>query len=156
MFNNPRYLTAGVAATIPEFLQLFMWQCVDRPPDERDYLQVFRLEPFGKMQQIRHTAEQPEHQMLYMIPCDEPITEKIYVIDDDDHSTMLLAEEYSRPANRRGNSILWRKTKWKTKEDTVFSVIMSLMMTRIMKLTASICVRPAMTSIPQPATTAVM
>ena len=94
MFNNPHYLTAGVAAAIPEFLQLFLWQCIDRLPDERDYLQVFRLEPFGGMQQIRHTSEQPEHQMLYMLPADNPITAKVYVIDDDDHSTMLLAEEY--------------------------------------------------------------
>ena len=64
MFNNPRYLTTGVSSTIPEFLQLFIWQCIDRLPDERDYLQVFRLEPFGGMQQIRHTSEQPEHKML--------------------------------------------------------------------------------------------
>ena len=94
MFNNSRFLTAGVAATIPEFLQLFMWQCVDRLPDERDYLQVFELKPFGGMQQIRHTAEQPEHQMLYMIPCDEPVAAKVYVIDSDTYSTMLLVEEY--------------------------------------------------------------
>ncbi|MCR4758705.1 MAG: DUF960 domain-containing protein [Oscillospiraceae bacterium] len=94
MFNNQRYLTAGVAAAIPDYLQLFLWQCIDRLPEERDYLQVFRLEPFGGMQQIRHTSEQPEYSMLYMIPADEPITEKNYVIDDDDHSTMLLAEEY--------------------------------------------------------------
>ena len=94
MFNNPRYLTAGVFATIPEFLQLFMWQFIDRLPDERDYLQVFRLEPFGRMQQIRHTSEQPEHQMLYMLPTDEPVTAKVYVIDSDTYSTMPLAEEY--------------------------------------------------------------
>ncbi len=94
MFNSARYLTSGVAATIPEYLQLFMWQCIDRLPDERDYLQVFRLEPFGGMQQIRHTSEQPEHQMLYMLPTDEPVIAKIYVVNDDDHSTMLLAEEY--------------------------------------------------------------
>ncbi|MBQ6040779.1 MAG: DUF960 domain-containing protein [Oscillospiraceae bacterium] len=94
MFNNQRYLTAGVAAAIPDYLQLFLWQCIDRLPEECDYLQVFRLEPFGGMQQIRHTSEQPEYSMLCMIPADEPITAKIYVIDDDDHSTMLLAEEY--------------------------------------------------------------
>ena len=94
MFNNPRYLTAGVAAVIPDFLQLFMWQCIDRLPAERDWLQVFRLEPFGGMQQIRHTSEQPEHQMLYMLPTDEPVTAKVYVIDSDTYSTMLLAEEY--------------------------------------------------------------
>lgn len=94
MFNNPRYLTAGVTAVIPDFLQLFMWQCIDRLPDERDYLQVFRLEPFGGRQQIRHTSKQPEHQMLYMLPTDEPVCAKVYVIDSDDYSTMLLAEEY--------------------------------------------------------------
>ena len=94
MFNNPRYLTAGVAASIPEYLQLFIWQCIDRLPDDRDYLQVFRLEPFGGMQQIQHTSEQPEHSMLYMLPMDDPVIAKIYVIDDDSHSTMLLAEEY--------------------------------------------------------------
>ncbi len=70
MFNNPRYLTAGVAAIVSMYLQSFLWQCIDRLPDERDYLQVFRLEPFGGMQQIRHTSEQPEHQMLYMLPTD--------------------------------------------------------------------------------------
>ena len=94
MFNNPRYLTAGVAASVPMYLQLFLWQCIDRLPDERDYLQVFRLEPFDGMQQIRHTSEQPEYSMLYMIPVDEPITAKIYVIDSEEHSTMLLASEY--------------------------------------------------------------
>ena len=94
MFNNPRYLTAGVAATIPDFLQLFMWQCIDRLPDDRDYLQVFRLEPFGGMQQIRHTAEQPAHKMVYILPADEPVTAKIYVIDSETYCTMLLAEEY--------------------------------------------------------------
>lgn len=94
MFNNPRYLTAGVAASVPMYLQLFLWQCIDRLPEERDYLQVFRLEPFDGMQQIRHTSEQPEHQMLYMLPTDNPITAKIYVIDSEEHSTMLLASEY--------------------------------------------------------------
>ena len=94
MFRNPRYLTAGVAATIPKYLQLFIWQCIDRLPDEADYLQVFRLEPFGSMQQVRHTSEQPEHQMLYMLPTDEPVTAKVYIIDSDTYSTMLLAEEY--------------------------------------------------------------
>ena len=94
MFNNPRYLTAGVAASIPEVLQLFIWQCIDRLPDERDYLQVFRLEPFGGMQQIWHTSEQPEYSMLYMLPTDEPVTAKVYVIDSETYCTMLLAEEY--------------------------------------------------------------
>ncbi|MBP5362365.1 MAG: hypothetical protein J6Y71_04985 [Ruminococcus sp.] len=32
--------------------------------------------------------------MEYMFVSDEPITEKVYAIDDGDHSTMLLASEY--------------------------------------------------------------
>lgn len=95
MFQNARYLTRGVDAEIPLHLQLFMWGCIDRLPEERDYLQVFELEPLGeKMQRITHTSEQPQHHKTYLIPTDEPITAKVYVIDDRDHSTMLLASEY--------------------------------------------------------------
>ena len=94
MFNNPRYLTAGVAATIPECLQLFIWQCIDLLPEERDYLQVFELKPFGGMQQITHTAEEPEYRKVFLFPSDNPVTAKLYVIDSDTYSTMLLAEEY--------------------------------------------------------------
>ncbi len=94
MFNNNRYLTCGVDSTIPLELQLFLWNCVDELPTERDYLQVFNLEPFGEMQRITHTSENPEHKMEYLIPSEKSIAEKIYIIDDGDHSTMLLAEEY--------------------------------------------------------------
>ena len=95
MFKNQRYLTRGVQAEIPPALQLFIWNCIDRLPEERDYFQVFRLEPMGEiMQQITHESEQPEYKKVYLIPSDNPITEKLYVIDSDEYSTMLLASEY--------------------------------------------------------------
>ena len=94
MFDNPRYLSAGVAASVPIPMQLFLWQCIDSLPQERDYLQVFRLEPFGGMQQVRHASEQPKLSQLYIFPADAPIHAKIFVVDSDDHSTMILAEEY--------------------------------------------------------------
>ncbi len=94
MFTSQRYLTRGVSDTIPLQLQIFIWNCIDRLPDACDYLQVFRLKPFGGMQQIEHTAEQPEYKKVYLFPSDEPITAKIYVIDSDSYCTMLLAEEY--------------------------------------------------------------
>ena len=94
MFDNNRYLSNGVSETIPIELQLFMWGCIDQLPEERDYLQVFDLEKVGIMQSITHRSEQPEHHKVYMFPSDSPITEKIYVVDDSEHSTMLLAEEY--------------------------------------------------------------
>ena len=94
MFNNQRYLTKGVQAEIPLKLQLFMWECIDKLPEERDYFQVFKLENFNGIQKVTHLSEQPEYCKEYLIPTDNPITAKVYIIDSDTYSTMLLAEEY--------------------------------------------------------------
>jgi hypothetical protein len=94
MFDNNRYLTCGVDSTIPLELQLFLWECVDQLPGPRDYLQVFELSPSGTMQSITHRSEQPKYKKVYLLPSEKPITEKIYVVDDNDHSTMILASEY--------------------------------------------------------------
>ena len=94
MFGNNRFLTCGVDSTIPLELQLFLWECVERMPAPKDYLQVFELSPEGKMQSITHRSEEPDYRKVYMIPSDTLITEKLYIIDDGDHSTMLLASEY--------------------------------------------------------------
>ena len=94
MFNNSRYLTCGVDSTIPLELQLFLWECVDRMPAPKDSFQIFDLKSVGTMQSITHRSEEPEYCMEYLIPSDAPITEKLYIIDDGDHSTMLLASEY--------------------------------------------------------------
>lgn len=94
MFTNQRYLSRGINDTIPLELQLFLWACIDQMPEERDYLQVFDLSPSGTMQSITHRSEQPEHRKVYLLPSEKPITEKIYVVDDNDHSTMILASEY--------------------------------------------------------------
>ena len=94
MFSNKRYLTKGVQADIPFELQIFMWGCIDRLPEERDYLQVFELDNIDGIQRIHHFSEQPEYSKEYLIDVKSPINQKVYVIDDSDHSTMLLAEEY--------------------------------------------------------------
>ena len=94
MFDNNRYLTCGVDSAIPLELQMFLWGCVERMPAPKDYLQVFELSAAGPMQAITHSSEEPEYRKTYLIPSDTPITETLYIIDDGDHSTMLLAEEY--------------------------------------------------------------
>ena len=33
MFDNQRYLTRGIDAEIPFELQIFMWECIDRLPE---------------------------------------------------------------------------------------------------------------------------
>ena len=94
MAQQQRYLTCGVDQSIPLELQLFMWECVERMQKPRDYLQVFTLKPAGAIQSVTHTSEEPEYHMEYAIPMEQPIAAKVYIIDDEMHSTMLLAEEY--------------------------------------------------------------
>ena len=67
MFKNPRYLTRGVDADIPLMVQTFIWNCIDRLPDEADYLQVFKLSSFGGMQQIIHESEEPAYKKVYLL-----------------------------------------------------------------------------------------
>lgn len=92
--SKGRYLTRGVDAEIPLELQILMWQAVDEMPEPKDYLQVFNLSEDNGLQVIQHTSEQPEFEMTYITQTDKPVTHKIYIIDDGEHCTMLLAEEY--------------------------------------------------------------
>ena len=95
MFRNPRYLTKGVCHTVPDWLVRLLWSLVDRVPNnKRDDLQVFRLTRTGTGQHIAHSQEQPLYSYEMDVPCDDAITAKIFVIHDQTHSTMLLAEEY--------------------------------------------------------------
>ena len=67
--------------------------------EKLDYLQVFELKTKydadgKKKQNIRHFQEEPPYESVIVLECEEPLNQKIYVIDDETHSTMLLAEEY--------------------------------------------------------------
>ena len=117
-FDGKKYVTKGIAETLPPDVQLFLFMCLNitLPPDvqlflfmclnimhdkttgQLDYLQVFKLETTGeensKLLHIRHEQEQPEAHMDYVMPTEIEINCKVYIIDDIDHVTMLLAEEY--------------------------------------------------------------
>ena len=93
--SKGRYLTRGINSIIPPELQMFMWQAIDQMPLPKDYLQVFKLSVENGLQVIHHSSEEPEFEMTYILAsADTHITEKVYVIDDGEHCTMLLAEEY--------------------------------------------------------------
>ena len=95
MFNNPRYCTRGISSEVPLLMQIILWGLIDSMEvAEKDYLQIFRLSAENGKQKIIHTQEQPEYSKEYLFPSEEPITAKIFVIDDETHTTMLLAEEY--------------------------------------------------------------
>lgn len=96
--SKGRYLTRGVSNEIPLALQIFMWNRIDELPEKRDYLQVFDLSTTESgLQKIVHRQEQPEYRVEYIITEEispETVKAKVYVIDDGEHCTMLLAEEY--------------------------------------------------------------
>ena len=95
MFNNQRYVTRGISNKLPLMLQIILWGLIDTMEvAEKDYLQVFLLSDDGENQRIIHEQEQPEYRKEYLFPSENPVTAKVYVIDDETHSTMLLAEEY--------------------------------------------------------------
>lgn len=99
---NPgnRYLTRGVSETIPLEIQLFIWSEIDNvvKNEKVDYLQVFEFSVKENHIEIEHRQEDPEYKKIYKIKkMDEYISLdkiKIFVIDDIDHSTMLLSDEY--------------------------------------------------------------
>ena len=94
--SKGRYLTRGVDAEIPIALQIFLWDAVDNIPEPKDYLQGFRLSEENGLQIIKHTSEQPKFDMTYILTSllTKAVTAKVDIIDDGDHCTMLLAEEY--------------------------------------------------------------
>ena len=93
--EKERYLTRGVNSEIPLEIQIFMWEAINKMPEPKDYLQIFRLSVENGLQVIHHTSEEPEYNMTYILPTiANPVTAKVYVIDDGEHCIMLLAEEY--------------------------------------------------------------
>lgn len=94
-FQNQRFLTAGVCTRIPILLRLTMWILTDEMK-EADYLQIFELRKTPEGTLIVHKQEVPpyEHALLLQDFNMLEHNEKVYIIDDVTHSTMLLAEEY--------------------------------------------------------------
>lgn len=102
MFNEEsRYITKGIANNVPLELQFFMWQLIEdlkETVEEVDYLQVFDISVIDKIEnkvRIIHSQEIPEYKKIWIIKMSEPCNnERIFVIDDKTHSTMMLAKEY--------------------------------------------------------------
>ena len=94
-FQNKRLVTIGVCTEISDTLQGVMWAMVSQM-DEPDYLQVFELMGTNDGVLIVHSQEIPSYENTVKVSCvvELGFRQKVYVIDDGTHSTMLLAEEY--------------------------------------------------------------
>ena len=94
-FQNQRFLTAGVNQRIHPAVQMLLWFMIEEVP-EADYLQIFELEAAEGGILIQHRQEEPPYEKSIFVQCEAAVdfSEMVYVIDDETHSTMLLAEEY--------------------------------------------------------------
>jgi hypothetical protein len=100
-FNSDRYVTKGVMAEIPHSTQCILWACIDKLREKLplDYLQVFKLEKKKLddrvIQHIVHSQEEfSPFTKVYDVEVENSVNAKIYVIDDVEYQTMLLADEY--------------------------------------------------------------
>ena len=100
MFDRDKYITRGVAQTIPPEVQFLLWGLIEqaRSRTTLDHLQIFKLKPVTVenvlLQQVVHEQEQPPYSNTVTFPCSSPVTSKVWAIDDVEHSTMLLPSEY--------------------------------------------------------------
>ena len=100
-FNGKRYITRGIDNTLPVDIQLILFQSIElmrRKVEELDRLQVMTLDTIKKdgikVLHITHEQERPEGKLEYYIPVESEFKCKVFVIDDVEYVTMLLAEEY--------------------------------------------------------------
>lgn len=94
MFDNDKYITRGVQNDIAPNFQHFMWRTIQRMKVQKDYLQVFELTVEKSSQFVKHRQEVPPYEETFVAKGTSTYIGKIFVIDDGDHSTMMLAEEY--------------------------------------------------------------
>lgn len=96
-----RYMTKGISSKIPLSLQLYIWNLIDdkiNSKEKMDYLQIFEIKNNNKNLIVVHKQENPLYRKEYRLKIIEEYigieNTKIYVIDDQSHSTMLFADEY--------------------------------------------------------------
>lgn len=101
--EKKRYLTKGIATSMPDEYILLMWQWIDLLVQEKgkdvDYLQVFEYEIAEEngrnYQQVTHSQEEPFYKEVYRLEVTEAcVTGKVFVTDDSEQCVMMWAEEW--------------------------------------------------------------
>lgn len=101
MLDKPYYLTTGVQKLPFELVEVMLEliKGFNQSVVEKDYLQVFHLYVNGDTVHIAHKQEVPEYMRIERIQFELPFRKTkdrytIFVIDNGDYATMMLAEEY--------------------------------------------------------------
>ena len=92
-----RYITKGIAETVPGEIIVFLWDMIESMEvASRDYLQIFKFKKLGDGVALTHEQEQPEYKNTVMLygNFDIPAGITVYVIADEGVATMLLSSEY--------------------------------------------------------------
>lgn len=100
--EGQRFLTPGIKEGVPLEVQLLLWHLIDSSDWQMDYLQIFELHKENHTNKliIIHRQEEPEQKRKVSFQLGQYAKElqalpsKIWVIDDGNHQTMLLPEEY--------------------------------------------------------------
>lgn len=98
--KESRYITRGANEKLNLRLQLILWSMIDELNEERkelDYLQVFKVIKCEEGIVIEHSQEVPKYKEKYVLALNDievNETLKVFVIDDEEYSTMMLVEEY--------------------------------------------------------------
>ncbi len=91
-----RYMTREIAENIPVEIAILLWELIDNLTIEKDYLQVFEINPIGvEVLEIVHKQEVPKYEASVYIQ-NGLIKDKlkIYAIDSIEYSTMMFSNEY--------------------------------------------------------------
>ena len=98
--KESRYITSVANEKLYLRLQLIIWSMIDKlneEGNELDYLQVFKIRKCEEGIVIEHSQEVPEYKEKYVIDLENIEVNGniiVFVIDDNEYSTMMLAEEY--------------------------------------------------------------
>lgn len=99
--EKKRYETKGINTRLNVMYRYILWTLIDSLREEMklDSLQVFEFvcekdEQGRYIQKLTHSQEETPYSKTYDFPVEEPVNEKVYVIDDGEQCTMLFAEEY--------------------------------------------------------------
>ena len=91
-----RYMTREIAEEIPLEINILIWSLIDGLTIEKDYLQIFELNPIGKgIVEIIHKQEVPKYESCIYINNDDIKNNlKIYAIDSVEYSTLMFSYQY--------------------------------------------------------------
>lgn len=100
MFKH-KFITRCIQMEIPINLVHILFEEIDKLVERKievDYLQVFNVKTLDLktgLVEIIHSQEVPEYEMtIYIDKVNLERDLKIFVIDENDNATMMLAEEY--------------------------------------------------------------